>query len=315
VRKVLITQDELDQGDGNFHDYMSYVRDRLAAKFIEPKDALFAAAQIIGDDGFEVRIGTDSNGAGLAISNWLRNFYGDRQNISYCFPHIAYQINGAIYHLRMPIFRVKDIPILDAVIALTVESAKRLSKKQLDKLQSDYNEFYSIFYDISRLDVTTVIHLESAADRLLTGAAHYALSRWESLHFIERAIKEVLEPKGIRLSGGDGHDISGALHRAWIAAGLQPLPESLLTQVMCPPSIRYQKTPHPFLASINAHHASIRLGALIAREIPAVPRMTESLMIRNSDIAREGPLAIARVFKALDKTSDNWPTVRLMPPG
>ncbi len=311
MRKVAITQEELDQGNGNFHDYMSYVRDRLAAKFVEPRDALFAAARLIFEDGYKIELGSELDDAGLAISNWINNFYGDRQNISYCFPCIAYQLNGAIYLLRMPIARVKDIPILDAVIALSEESAKRISKKQLEKLRSEYNEFYSLLYEISRFDVTTVIHLESSADRLITGAAHYALSRWESLHFVERAMKEVLEPKGIELSGSDGHNISGALHRAWIATGHPPLPDNLLKQVMCSPSIRYQKTPHPFLAAINAHHASIRLGALIAREIPAVPKMTDHLQIDEFDLSREGPLAIARVIKALDQTSDNWPPVQL----
>jgi hypothetical protein len=86
------------------------------------------------------------------------------------------------------------------VVGLTEEAVMRITSSKLEKLQADYNEFYTMFYDISRFDVTTIIHLESAADRLLAGAAHYALSRWESLHFIERAMKEVLEQKGVRLS-------------------------------------------------------------------------------------------------------------------
>ncbi|WP_426270497.1 hypothetical protein ACN9MB_01290 [Dyella kyungheensis] len=312
MQKIDITQEEIDQGNGRFHEYMGYVRGRLAMKNVEPKDALFGAARLILQDGHKVALGSEPDDAALAVSNWLSNFYGDRENVSYCFPSIAYQINGAIYLLRMPIVRTHEISLLNAVIALTEESAKRMSDRQFERFQSEYNEFYTNLYTISRFDVTTVIHLESAADRLCIGAAHNALSRWESLHFVERAMKEVLQPKGIELKGSDGHDVSGALHRAWVGAGLPHLPEELLRQVMCPPAIRYQKSPHPFLAAINAHHASIRLGALIAKEIPGVPRMKNTLQIEQDDLAREGVLAIARVYPAMDPESDNWPSVKLI---
>lgn len=311
MRKVSITQEEINKGDGNFNDYMGYVRDRLSAKFVEPRNSLFAAIDLISNDGFTIDLGSEPDDAGLAVANWMSNFYGDRENVSYCFPHIAYQINGVIYQLRMPIVREEKIPLLEAVIGMTEEAAARISKNKLIKLQSEYNEFYSIFYDISRLDTTTIIHLESAAERLLAGAAHYALSRWENLHFIERAMKEVLEPKGVKLTGSNGHDIRGALHREWITAGLSDLPSDYLDQVMCSPSIRYQRAPHPFLTAINAHHAAIRLGVLIVREIPEELNIIDNLNIKTADLIREGPLAIARVYKALALKSDAWQPVQL----
>lgn len=314
MKKVSITQEEINKGEGNFHDYMSYVRDRLSNKFIEPSYSLFAVADLITADGYKISLGSNPDDAGLSVTNWLANFYGDRQHISYCFPPIAYQINGVLYCIRMPIERVKEIPLLEAVNGLTEEAVMRITRSKLEKIQSDYNEFYTMFYDISRFDVTTIIHLESAADRLLAGAAHYALSRWESLHFIERAMKEVLKLKGVRLSGSNGHDISGALHREWIKVGLPPLPIELLQQVMCTPAIRYQRAPHPFIASVAAHHASIRLAAIIAREIPQQPKIEDKMIINSSVLFREGALAIARLYKSLDPTSEMWETVRLIPP-
>lgn len=314
MKKVSITQEEINQGEGNFHDYMSYVRDRLSAKFVEPSYSLFAAADLISADGYKIVLGSNPDDAGLSVTNWLANFYGDRQHISYCFPPIAYQINGVLYCVRMPIERIKEIPLLEAVVGLTEEAVMRITSSKLEKLQADYNEFYTMFYDISRFDVTTIIHLESAADRLLAGAAHYALSRWESLHFIERAMKEVLEQKGVRLSGSDGHDISGALHREWIKAGFPALPIELLQKVMCTPAIRYQRTPYPFIASVTAHHASIRLAAIIAREIPQEPKLKDKMIINNSVLFREGALAIARLYKSMDPTSETWEPVKLISP-
>lgn len=96
MKKVSITQEEINQGEGNFHDYMSYVRDRLSAKFVEPSYSLFAAADLISEDGYKKLLGSNPDNAGLSAANWLVNFYGDRQPISYCFPPIVYQINGGL---------------------------------------------------------------------------------------------------------------------------------------------------------------------------------------------------------------------------
>lgn len=176
-----------------------------------------------------------------------------------------------------------------------------LSDKQTSMLQRDFNEFYEALFVISRLDATTVIHLESAAQRICESTVHNALSRWESLHFVERAMKEVLDTLGVRTSGSQGHDIAGNLHVHWINAGKRPLPQALLNDVQCSAAIRYERSPVPFISTLKAHHSSIRLAALVASEIPAVSEMKDTLTLSHRGLARNASLEIARAIPALKK--------------
>jgi hypothetical protein len=312
MQKIEIPQIELDQGDGRFHEYMKYVAHRITAKPSNPMLALFSATEIIRRDGLTIQLGSELDAAGTTVTNWFDNFFGKRSNISYCFPPIAYQLFGIPYLLRMPVMRVNEFLITQAAIDLTSDVSRELSDRQVAKLEREFNEFYDAFFSIARFDATTVVHLESAAQHIHYGAVHYALSRWESLHFIERAMKEVLEPLGVFKKGSEGHDVGGVLHNEWIKAGKKALPTELLNDVQCSANIRYEKTPQPFLATLRAHHSSIRLASLIANELPAVPRMEEKLDISMDEIGRDSTLALARIILAIDPSSDNWPPVTLI---
>lgn len=259
-------------------------------------------------------VGSDSDDAGTNLSNWFQNFYGARGNISYCFPPLAYQLFGIPYLLRMPVLRPEKLLLTQAFIDLTEEISVRVSQKQLALLEQEFNEFYDAMDMIARLDPTTVVHLESSAQRIHTGAVHYALSRWESLHFIERAMKEVLEPLGIRAGGAEGHDIAGFLHEKWIQAGKTPLPNTLLANVQCTAHIRYEKAPQPFLSTLKAHHSAIRLGALIANELSTVDPIEEKVNIRLKDLARGGIMALARILPALAQLAPEESRVSIAKP-
>src|SRR5471032_878261 len=185
---------------------MTFVVQRLLAKPSDPKLVLFAAADIIASDGFDIIVGSNVDDAGASVANWLSNFYGDRQNISYCFPALAIQLNGIAYLLRFPIIRNSTMTFTEAVIDLSDQALKYASTKTLALLQHTYNEFYNALYLISRFDTTTVTHLEASAHHIYHGAAHYALARWDALFFIERAMKEVLlQTKTAVPTGSPGH--------------------------------------------------------------------------------------------------------------
>jgi hypothetical protein len=314
LQKVEISQEELNQGNGRFNDYMRYVAQRLSSKSVDPRVALFSASDQIRDDGLQIEIGSFRDDAGLSVVNWMTNFYGERHNISHCLPPVACQINGLQYLLRMPILRPDEMLVTQAVIDLTATMSKEMSNNQFSYLDREYNEFYSALYKICLLDATTVVHLESSAQRIYDGATHYALSRWESLHFVERAMKEVLDPLGVKATGKDGHDVKGVLHDKWILSGKLALPDQMLSDVMCSAAIRYERTPQPFLATLKAHHAAIRLGALIASEILSMPPLEDKLSIPFSDICRNPALSVARIMQAIDASVANWQPVKLKRP-
>lgn len=158
------------------------------------------------------------------------------------------------------------IPLTVAVESLTDNAAASISSKRLLELTNDFNEFYEALYEISELLPTTVVHLRDAAQRILQGPMFFGLARWDTLMFVEKAMKELL-PKGISVRGSDGHDVNGAVHEAWIAADLPALPADLLDDVMCSPTTRYSKTAMPLDSTLKAHHSSVRLGALIAKNL------------------------------------------------
>ncbi len=309
MQKVSITQDELDLGEGRFDQYMQYVLQRLSTASCMPELAVFQAVELVKKDGYLIKFGSNMSSSGVSVANWMANNFGERKNISYCLPHIAYQIYGVTYFLRMPILRPESLLLTQAVVDLTPDLERRLSVRQFSRIEEDYNDFYGALEKIVRFDSTTVIHLESAAQRIYEGSAHYALSRWESLHFVERALKEVLEPLGTKETGRNGHDIAGALHRHWQSNGKKPLPPSLLDSVKCSADIRYQRSPISFVRAINAHHDSIRLAALIANELPAAPPMEDKMTISLKDFMRGASLLIARILPALAR--DHLPTRRV----
>ena len=313
MKKVVISQDELDQGNGQFQEYMQYVERRLSSKYFEPAMALFNIIDIIKKDGYSIELGSVRDDAAINVEKWVDEFYAERGHISYCFPGVAHIVNGAVYLLRMPVDRVSEIVLTQAVISLTQPAADLISTKQLERLESDYNDFYNCYYGMSKFHPTVVTHLDSSAQKIYSGSAHFALSRWESLHFVEKAMKELLTPLGIKITGGKGHDIRGAVYDEWLKAGLQPLPVQLLDDVMCSAnSIRYEKTPQPFDSTLKAYHSAIRLGGLIAEQVPSVPKMEEQLAVTIGELSLDAVMAFARIILAVDPQAGNWPRVKLL---
>lgn len=299
MQKVTITQDELNQGTGRFEEYMKYIAQRLAAKNINPKIALFAATDLIQKDGYSIRLGSFKDEAAINVSRWFDELYGERQNISYYLPAVAYQINGAIHLLRMPILREPTMHVCEAVIDLTDQMANQISQNQFLALEQNYNEFYDAMHLISRLDKVTVTHLEASAQYLLDSPALYAQSRWEALHFVEKAMKEQLDPLGVSFSGKDGHDIKGMLHDEWMKTGKPALPIAFLSDAWCSAAMRYEKTSQPFLITLKAHHAAIRLGAQIAECLPDIQQIQDKLSIPVGELNRDAALAITRAVSAI----------------
>lgn len=302
MQKISITQADLDSGNGQFNNYMRLVAQRLTARNVNPKTALLAAVSMIEKDGLKISLGSFKDAAAVNVSKWFDNLYGDRQHISYCLPPVAYGINGATYLLRMPILRPKAIPLTEAVIDLTDLSSQLISSKQLKSLAETYNEFYDALHLIARFDKATVIHLETSAQYLVDSTALYAHSRWESLHFVEKAMKEVLAHAEIAIKGADGHDIRGALNDAWLEAGKPPLSLDLLDHAWCSQAMRYEKTPQPQDATILAHHAAIRLGAKIAACLPAVPPMVDEISIPPNSLKHDAWLAVIRAVSAIGQS-------------
>jgi len=315
MQKCVVSQQELNEGTGQFDDYMKFVVQRLTSKETDPKIALFAAATIIADDGLVIRVGSEPDDAALNVSNWLNDFYGDRNKVSCCLPPLAYQLNGIAYLLRFPLIRPGQMLVTQAVIDLEESAASLISSKSLALLEETYNEFYDTLYQLCRLDTTTMAHLAAAAHNIYAGRAHYAQARWDSLFFVEFALKEVFRSAGIAVpKGSDGHDVRGTLHDMWVAAGKPALPRHLLDDVMCSTAMRYDTTPQPFLATMRAHHAAIRLGAMIAHELPALPTMGMEQSVDPKDFARDITHSLVCLMQSADPSVITGPHVRLLRP-
>ena len=313
VKKVIISQDELDQGNGQFQEYMQYVERRLSSKYFDPAVALFNMVDIIKADGYSIELGTFRDDAAKNVEKWTSDFYAERGYISYCFPHVAYKVNGTAYMLRMPVDRIDEIKLTDAVISLSQPAADSIGSNQLERLENDYNDFYGCYYGISKFHPTISTHLEASAQKIYSGSAHFALSRWESLHFVEKAMKELLAPLNINITGKNGHDIRGVIYNEWLKAGLQPLPVKLLDDVKCNANtVRYEKKPQEFDRTLKAYHSAIRLGGLIVDQMPSVQKMQEKLAVKLEDFSQDTGMTFARLILAVDPRAGNWPRVKLI---
>lgn len=311
MKKIVITQDELEEGAEKFHLYMLYVKQRISG-LADPRTAVFAAVDVVHKDGHEVSLGSFPDKAAQNISDWVDKHYGDRSHISYCFDPVAYEIGGHPYFLRMPVVPVEEIPLTQAVIDMTDDNAASISVKKLKLLEEDYTEFYNALYDISEFGTSCKLHLASSARYILHGKLAYALSRWESLCFVEKAMKEALHPFGIKMTGPDGHDIQNALNAAWIAVGLPPLPSPLLADVMCSTAMRYEETPQPFATTLKAHHSAIRLGSLISKQMQAPPPMGSEYIVKMKEFSADPFSAVLKLLKAVDPSTAQLPKIRLV---
>lgn len=309
VQKILISQQELDEGSGQFNEYMQYVKHRLSVD-LDPRTALFSVVSLISRDGLKVELGSFRDAAAQNVDNWLIDYFGARAHIDFALPHLAYRLDGAIYLLRMPVPRMDLIPLTVAVEDLTDNAAASISAKRLLALTNDFNEFYDALYEISELLPTTVIHLRDAAQRILQGPMFFGLARWDTLMFVEKSMKELL-PKEISVKGADGHDVRGAVHEAWLAAGLPPLPMDLLDDVMCSHTVRYSETTMPVETTLRAHHSSVRLGALIARNLTIFDGRQDELSIKLEKVRPDPLLSVARIEKALMGVNGGWSRIEL----
>ncbi|AUO22880.1 hypothetical protein [Pseudomonas sp. NC02] len=309
MQKILISQQELDEGAGQFDEYMQFVKHRLSVD-LDPRTVLFSAVSLISKDGLKVELGSFRDAAAQNVDNWLIEYYGARAHIEFALPRIAYRIDGATYLLMMPVPRMDLIPLTVAVEDLTDSAAASISAKRLLALTNDFNEFYDALYEISELLPTTVIHLRDAAQRILQGPMFFGLARWDTLMFVEKAMKELL-PKGISVKGADGHDVRGAVHEAWLAAGLPALPMELLDDVMCSHTVRYSETTMPMDTTLKAHHSSVRLGALIARNLKTLDGSKNELSIKLESVRPDPLLSVARIEKAITIINGGWSRVEL----
>lgn len=91
------------------------------------------------------------------------------------------------------------IPLTVAVEDLTDTAAASISSKRLLALTNDINEFYDTLYEICEFLPTAVIHLRDAAQRILKGPMFFGLARWDTLMFVEKAMKQLL-PKGLSVA-------------------------------------------------------------------------------------------------------------------
>ncbi|MCK8668216.1 hypothetical protein M1M11_25370 [Pseudomonas azerbaijanoccidens] len=309
MQKILISQQELNDGSGHFDEYMHFVKHRLFVD-LDPRTALFSAVSLISKDGLKIELGSFRDAAAQNVENWLSEYYGERAHIDFALPRIAYRLDGAIYLLRMPVPRMDLLPLTVAVEDLTDNAAASISSQRMSALTNDFNEFYDALYEISELLPTTVIHLRDAAQRILQGPMFFGLARWDTLMFVEKAMKELL-PKGITVKGSDGHDVRGAVHEAWLAAGLPALPMGLLDDVMCSHTVRYSETTMPVDTTLRAHHSSVRLGALIAKNLVTLDGSQNELRIKLEKVRPDPLLSVARIEKALAVVSGAWSRVEL----
>lgn len=312
MEKVTVTQEEIDNGNGGFDKYMNYVVARMLQRSINPVCAEFEAINIICKDGHKVEFGSYKDAAGENISNWVIKFFGDRMNISYGLQRIAYEINRIVYLLFIPILPVEKILLTQAVEGLTEEMARSLSDKKIQIMEEKYNTLNVNIRKINIFEATTISHLETATQKLYSGAAHYALAKWESLQFVEKAMKEVLSKLDRHQKGADGHDIKGVLHDTWKGCGLPPLPGDLLENVMCSPAMRYEKTLQPLASTLGAYDSAIKLGSIISEQLSNNLSMAETMSVPLKNFVNSSDSTINRLIMALQARYGEWTNIKII---
>ena len=134
-----------------------------------------------------------------------------------------------------------------------------LARGPLERLQ---------FYKTEPFISAALGDLEAAIEHILNNIPHYGLSKWASLQFVEKLIKQLLTKKTIRFKFN--HDLKGLAELA-AQSGLPSLPIELINRIMCSAQIRYNEGGTTLDKAISAHHASIAIADILPFHV-SVPR-------------------------------------------
>lgn len=111
---------------------------------------------------------------------------------------------------------------------------------------------------------------EIAVDAMLGPRAHFGNSRWASLQAVEKLLKEYISRFRPLSKKDKNHDLDQLATEAE-RAGLGSVSRLLLQAVSCSVKVRYGEVAVARNAAIGSHYAALRLTALLATAIDALP--------------------------------------------
>ena len=223
------------------------------------------------------------------VFEWFRKQYGERLNLNLDFGSTVVQIRHDLYLLPIhrlygtiiqhcdPMFFRRDLGpklgkngpvktnLLESLSGVTPDFVKTLVAQDCERMLQVYER---AFLGLSRVeDACAAPLVKEAKDDLYTSAQqlagqnpNYGFSRFSSLLAVEKLLKSFLKSKGDSKWGHSLNELATKAH----SLGLPPIRASLLSDVQCSASVRYESSSVNKDEALKAHYAALSLSSDIA---------------------------------------------------
>ena len=196
----------------------------------------------------------------LRINTWYERFYGkEKLSVDFSCGEMIFVLRGVPYKASFPvIFGTVNVEPLKHIENITKDVISKANNEEL----ANQNKLYC--YSLSALmkydnyargiDNSPVADLVAAVDIFFHNDQSYGLSKWESLQFTEKILKNVLRKNGIRYAFG--HSLQKLSNLLKKQLKIETSSE-LLEKVQCSAEVRYNASSVSKEEALKAHYASL----------------------------------------------------------
>lgn len=273
-------------------NYSIQARPFAAAKKIA--ETLNSPVQITSKTNFKENI-FSSESLGAHIIDWYQKTYGKKLAIDLSLAHIVVIIKNEPYKLSLPLvpnihnvniffdysfvkypknlnkhqIKGDTFNVANQIENITPMQAQSLNITDINTLLDTFEVYHKLFYDFkfhpiySKLEFKNEIlqDLRKSTNSITSIEPNFGYSKWESLQFTEKLIKSFISYKGDKFPKSHNliKDLNPKINNL--------IPNQILEQIECSPSIRYNSREVSLNDAILAHNQSLKVFKLIMEEI------------------------------------------------
>ncbi len=221
------------------------------------------AAQMISKDlGLHLLFGGFETPIPLLAFEWFKQRYGGRVDAGFQLGRMVVLVDRDPFLVVFPIaYGPIQVNPLEWIQDLTGEIAHALDEETLARLCHQLIEAFDPISSLNRVPYQLVADMETAVFQIMNYPPELGLSRWASQQVVEKLLKAYL--RASQVDPGMKHNLA-YLAQLSEENGLPALDRHDLEVVGCKASVRYGKIPTSLANAVEAHHISIRIGAVIA---------------------------------------------------
>ncbi len=256
----LITFRDIEERTEAFLAYMEAIDRRLRGAGVSIPGRPILAFRELARDGLQIALPSELS---RPILDWFEARYGTRLSVDWSIGRSILLIRGDPYVLRFPRIYGRFNGIVDVTAiaeGFTKELFAALSDDERTILVNLFVRQYECFRYIDLLAEDLKSSIDSAVFRVVGTNRHFGESKWASLQFVEKLLKQFI---GKHENPSHHHDLRRLASRGQ-QLGCGEVPEYLIRNIQCDAGVRYGESRVTVAQAVAALHAAIKVGRIMA---------------------------------------------------